>query len=186
MRPRAIAMLLLLAAVACDRSESPSSDAADSRQTIAIQYVRADELPIRSRPYSDASVIATYSRGTSVSVLSHRGEWAEIRVANRIGWAQSSSLGSATDAQKAEADSINPRFKVPPAPVTNAGAHGQIVLEASVNQDGEVLDVRILSNTTGNPELAARNTRSLRLARFEPIIQHGSRKPFIYEYRVHY
>ena len=186
MRPRAIAVLLLLAAVACDRSESPSSDTAASRPTIAIEYVRADELPIRSRPYNDASVIAIYSRGTSVSVLSHRGEWAEVRVADRTGWAHAESLGNAAAAQQAEADSLNPRFRVPPAPVTNAGAHGEIVLEADVNQDGEVIDVRVLTNTTGNPALADKNSRALRLARFEPIIQHGSRKPFTYEYRVHY
>ena len=95
-------------------------------------------------------------------------------------------LACAIEAQKAEADNLNPRFKIPPAPVTSPGAHGEVTLEASVNQDGEVTDVRQLVNTTGNPELASRNIHSLHLARFEPIIQHGTRQPFTYEYRVHY
>ena len=178
--------LLLLAPVAC-QTESPSGDqASDSRPAIAIQYVRSDELPIRSRPHDDAPVIATYSRGSSVSVLGHRGEWDEVRVAGSSGWARATSLGTAIDAQKAEAENLNPKFRIPPAPVTSAGVHGEIILEASVNQDGEIIDLRLLQNTTGNTELAARNTRSLRAARFEPIVQHGTRKPFTYEYRVHY
>ena len=181
-----LALLLVLAAVACEQTESSADTASDSRQAIAVEYVRADELPIRSRPYDGAPVIATYSRGSSVSVLSHRGEWDEVRVADRSGWAPASSLASGVEAQKAEADNLNPNFKIPPAPVTSPGAHGEITLEATVNQDGEVVDVRTVLNTTGNPEMATRNTRSLRLARFEPIVQHGTRKAFVYEYRVHY
>src|SRR6202023_1714278 len=107
-------------------------------------------------------VIATFTRGSSVSVLSHRGDWDEVRVAGRSGWVRAAALGTAADAQKAEADNLNPNFRVAPAPVTSSGTHGEIVLEASVNQDGEVIDVRVLTNTTGNPELAARNNRSLR------------------------
>jgi TonB family protein len=186
MKTRALALLLVLAAVACEQSESGSGDTSASRQTIAVEYVRTGELPIRRGPQDDAPVIATYSRGSSVSVLSHRGDWDEVRVADRSGWVRAAALGTASEAQKAEADILTPSFRVAPAPVTSSGAHGEIVLEASVNQDGEVLDVRLLTNTTGSPELAARNTRSLRLARFEPIMQHGARKPFTYEYRVHY
>ena len=187
MRMRPLALLLLLAPIACQETESSSTDSAsDSRPAVAIEYVRSDELPIRSRPRDDAPVIATYSRGSSVSVLGHRGEWDEVRVADRSGWARATSLATAAEAQKAEVDNLDPRFRIPPAPVTSAGAHGEIILEASVNQDGEIIDVRLLRNTTGNPELATRNTRSLRQARFEPIVQHGTRKPFTYEYRVHY
>ena len=182
-----LALLLVLGAVACEPGESPSADpTSDSRQAIAVEYVRADELPIRSRPYDGAPVIATYSRGSTVSVLSHRGEWDEVRVADHNGWARATSLAGAVEAKKAEADNLNPKFKIPPAPVTSPGAHGEITLEATVNQDGEVVDVRLLVNTTGSPELATRNIRSLHLARFEPIVQHGTRKAFVYEYRVHY
>ena len=187
MRNCPLALLLVLTAAGCAQTESPSTATADdSRPAIAIEYVGVDELPIRRGPQDDAPVIATYSRGSSVSVLSHRGDWDEVRVADHSGWVKAASLNNAVEAQKAEADSLNPRFKIPPAPVTSPGAHGEVTLEATVNQDGEVVDVRVMVNTTGNPELATRNVRSLRLARFEPIVQHGTRQPFTYEFRVHY
>ncbi len=183
----ASALLALFTIGGCTQSETaPDDTASASRAAIAVEYVRESDLAIRQRPSDDAPVIATYSRGTSASVLSHRGEWDEIRVADRSGWARAKSLASAAEAQQVEADNLSPRFRIPPAPVTSPGAHGEIDLEASVNQDGEVTGVTTTLNTTGSSNLAEKNTAALRSARFEPIIQHGQRKPFTYEYRVHY
>jgi hypothetical protein len=183
MMTRSLLALALLAA--CGRGE-PSTTADDNRPAIAVRYVRGGDLPIHTRPSDASEVIATYSRGTSVSVLTHRGEWEEVRVADRSGWARAASLADAAEAKQAEADNLNPRFKVRPPPVTSPGAHGEIVLEARVNQDGEVVDVWTIENTTGNAELALKNSQAVRGSRFEPIIQRGERKAFTYEYRVHY
>lgn len=184
---KAAALLALILALGCEKMESvvPADTAAD-RQAIEVAYVRESDLRIHTRPSDDSPVLATYSRGASVSVLAHHGEWDEVRVADRSGWARAKSLAGASEAKLVEADNLLPRFRIPPAPVTSPGAHGEITFEATVNQDGEVVDVRELLNTTGSVELALKNGRALRVARFEPIIQHGSRKAFTYEYRVHY
>lgn len=179
-------LALLLLAFGCANDEPAQTDTSADRQAIAVEYVHADELQIHEKPSDASPVLATYSRGGSVSVLSRRGEWTEVRVADRSGWAHASALASAAEAKKTESDNLTPRFKVPPAPITSPGAHGEITLEANVNQDGEVIDVRTSVNTTGSMELAVKNANALRAARFEPIIQHGSRTPFTYEYRVHY
>jgi uncharacterized protein YgiM (DUF1202 family) len=179
-------LALLLLAFSCANDESAPANNADKRQAIAVEYVRADELKIHARPSDDSPILATYSRGGSVSVLSRRGDWTEVRVADRSGWTHAASLASAAEAKKSEVDNLTPRFRVPPSPITSPGAHGEIILEASVNQDGEVIDVRTSVNTTGNADLASKNGNALRTARFEPIIQHGTRTPFTYEYRVHY
>jgi hypothetical protein len=181
----ALLLSALLLAAACQDEPKPS-DAGESRPAIAIRYVRGMELPIHARPNDDSPVMANYSKGQSVSVLAHRGEWEEVRVADRSGFARTSALADAAEAKAAEADNSSPRFLVPPAPVTSPGAHGDLTLEANVNQDGEVLSIRTLENTTGSAELVARNTKALRASRFEPIMQHGQRKAFTYEYRVHY
>lgn len=180
-----LALFTLLATAGCTQSET-AENASDSRPALAVEYVRDNDLEIHLRPSDDAPVIATYSRGSSVSVLAHRGEWDEVRVADRSGWTRAKSLAGAAEAQQVEADSLSPRFRIPPAPVTSPGAHGEIDLEATVNQDGEVTGVTTVLNTTGSSELAVKNTHALRSARFEPIIQHGQRKPFTYDYRVHY
>jgi hypothetical protein len=183
MTSRALLALALLAA--CGRGDTPAP-ADDNRPAIAVKYVRGGDLMIRARPTDVSAVIATYSRGTSVSVLSHHGEWEEVRVADRSGWARAIYLADAAEAKQAEVDNLNPRFKVRPPPVTSPNAHGEIVLEARVNQDGEVIDVRTIENTIGSAELALGNSQALRASRFEPIVQRGERKPFTYEYRVHY
>jgi TonB family protein len=184
----ALALVMACSAViGCNAPESSSADSAsDTRGAIEVMYVREGDLPIHTRPADDSPIMATYSRGTSVSVLSHRGEWDEIRVADRSGWVHGKALANNAEAKQAEADNLSPRFRIPPAPVTSPGAHGEIDLEATVNQDGEVTGVTTTLNTTGSSNLVEKNINALRTARFEPIIQHGQRKPFTYEYRVHY
>jgi len=186
-RTTALALLAALSLVSsCSKSETPSTDTPRVREAIAVEYVQGADLPVRSRPYDDAPVIVTYTRGTAVSILSHRGAWDEVRVADRSGWARAGALGDLAAEEKDEKDSLTPRFKVVPAPISGAGAHGEIFLEANVNADGEVIGVRLLENTTGSDQLAQRNVEALKSARFEPILQHGTRKPFIYDYTIHY
>jgi uncharacterized protein YgiM (DUF1202 family) len=188
--PALSALLVVMGSIAvigCNVPESSSADSAsDTRGALEVMYVRDGDLPIHARPADDSPIMATYSRGTSVSVLSHRGEWDEIRVVDRSGWVHGKSLANNTEAKQAEADNLSPRFRIPPAPVTSPGAHGEIDLEAAVNQDGEVTGVTTTLNTTGSSNLVEKNVNALRTARFEPIIQHGQRKAFTYEYRVHY
>jgi len=184
---KCVALAALLLAAGCGQTETaPADTASDARPAIAVKYVRPGDLPIHSRPSDDSPVVATYGSGQSVSVLAHRGAWDEVRVADRSGWAHATLLGDAAEAKQAESDNLSPRFRIPPAPVTSPGAHGEIILEASVNQDGEVIDVRTVMNTAGNAELVLQNSRALHAARFEPIVQHEQRKAFTYEYRVHY
>ena len=126
-----------------------------------------------------------FTRGESVSVLSKKGAWAEVRTATGSGWARADGLAGHVDASR-EDDNLTPRFVKAPQPVTQPSAHGEIVIEASVNTDGDVTSIRTVNNTTGSYELAAKNSAALQGAKFQPIVQHGKRREFIYEYRVHY
>ena len=179
--------LLLIAALAlaaCDR-ETPNTETTDTRMPIEVQYVRDGALKIHTKAADNAPVVTTYQHGESVSVLSRRGEWAEVRIAAGSGWVHANELAGAAEATK-EADNTKPHFTRDPEPVTQPGAHGDIVLEADVNTDGVVTNVRTLKNTTGSAALELRNTASLRQAVFTPVVRHGRREPFVYEHRVHY
>jgi len=55
-----------------------------------------------------------------------------------------------------------------------------------VNTDGDVVSVKVIDNTTGNPGLAAQNAASLQAAKFYPIVKNSERKPFKYYHRVTY
>lgn len=165
---------------------SRAPDPTDTRIPITVEYVRGTLLKIHAKPDDGAPVVTTYQKGESVSILARRGDWAEVRTAAGSGWVRAGEMADAAEAQKAEDDNLKPRFTSTPAPVTQPGAHGELVLEASVSADGIVTNVRTLSNTTGSASLEQRNTASLRGAVFSPVVRHGRRVPFVYEHRVHY
>ncbi len=178
---RSAIALLLLAACAKDAPPGPPV-----RTPIAVEYVRGDALAIHAAPSDSAPVITRYDVGESVSVLSRQGEWSEVRTADGSGWAHASGLATAAESKARESDNTTARFRKPPAPVTEPGAHGEIRLTARVNSDGEVVDIKVEQNTTGSPSLLAKNVAALQRARFIPIVQHGKRTPFVYEYHVGY
>lgn len=164
---------------------APKGDTAttDTRAPVAVEYVRAPALIIHGRPSDAAPVVTKYQNGEAVDVLSRRGGWTEIRIASGSGWVHAADVGPAAPAR---VDDTKPRFRREPAPVTEPGAHGEMVLEASVNSDGDVVAVRVVRNTTGSHGLEAKNVNSLQQALFEPMVRHGQRTPFTYEQRVQY
>lgn len=180
MRRFAIALVVLAACA----DEAPRVEKV--RAPIAVEYVRGDSLAIHEKPSNDSLVVTRYDHGESVSVLSRSGAWSEVRTASGSGWALASDLASAAESKAEESDDVTPRFRTAPAPVTVPGAHGEIDLVANVNGDGEVLDVKIDRNTTGSANLAAMNVAALKRARFVPIVRHGKRTPFVYDYHVSY
>lgn len=179
---------LALFVVACGGGEQPAvTDSTDTRMPISVEYVGAQQLPVHAKPDDGSPVISTYGNGESVSVLASGGNgWVEVRTVNGPGWAHAADLRDAAQAQTHEEDNLTPRFRKPPSPVTQTTARGEIVLEASVNTDGDVTAVHTLRNTTGSMALEAKNRSELEGAKFFPIVQKGQRVPFTYEYRVHY
>ena len=176
---------LLLAA--CSKTETASSpEATDTRMPIATEYVRGASLPIHAKPDEASRVITTYQASEAVSILSRKGEWVEVSTAFGSGWAHAADLASGGEMPKPAADNEAPRFIVPPEPVSQPGASGDVTLEAQVSPNGDVLSVRVTRNTTGSEGLGHRNVAALEKAKFAPIIKHGQRMPFTYEHRVQY
>ncbi len=183
MRYVTVAAAIVLAA--CNY-ESPKDTATDTRIPIAVEYVRGPALTIHAKTSDDAAVVTKYQHGESVSVLSRHGVWAEVRTASGSGWAHSEELADTLEAAKAEADNTKAHFIRAPQPVTQPGAHGELLLEADVSTDGLVVNVRTITNTTGSSSLEQRNTSELRQAVFTPVVRHGRRESFIYEHHLQY
>lgn len=173
-----VTVTLLLSA--CAKNAEPPV-----REPSSILYVATPELRIHQHPADGSPVVATFREGESVSIYSTRGEWAEIQLFDsRTGWARRSGL---TDARAASVASSSPTFQRSPNPVwTQKKVSGDIVLEASVNTEGDVISVRTISNSTGDESLAAQNRAELLSAKFQPLVQSGRPTPFVYEYRVSY
>jgi uncharacterized protein YgiM (DUF1202 family) len=180
------AVVAALFALACSREQAVTDTTPiDTREPIAIRYVGAPELPVREQANDTAPVIATYQNGEAIPVLAEKGEWVEVRTGAAAGWARAADLTNAAEAQ-AQEDNPQPKFRVMPMPVTAPSAKGEIYLEADVNTDGDVTNVRTITNTTGSMALANQNSTALLSAKFHPIVQNGERKPFKYYHRVTY
>lgn len=178
-----IALTIILAA--CETPQPAPTETVDARIPIAVQYVGATQLDVRKTANESAEVIATYPNGEAISVLARNGEWTEVRTGDRSGWVRTADLIDAATA-KAQEDEPAIRFRRAPMPVSASGVRGEIYLEANVNSDGDVTDVRTITNTTGSQALLDRNIEVLRQAKFEPIMRKGQRKGFKYYHRATY
>jgi uncharacterized protein YgiM (DUF1202 family) len=182
----ALALLLcLLPLLACAKQEGAATETTDTREAIQVGYVGAPELKVHSRPDDAAAVVTTFLNGESVSVLSRRGDWVEVRTARGSGWAHANELTNAA-AAAAEEKNPSPKFRVAPSPISAPGTSGTIYIEAAVNTDGDVTSTKLISNTTGSEMLAARNQEAIMHAKFYPIVQKGQKREFLYYYRVDY
>jgi TonB family protein len=165
--------------------EAPAPPSPPARETIEIAYVGAPELVVHAKADDASPVVTKFLNGESVSILAKKSDWVEVRTSDGSGWAHAADLTNAAGA-KAEEANPTPRFRKAPSPVSQPGAHGTVYIEASVNTEGDVTHVQIISNTTGTAALAEQNAAALQQAKFYPIVQKGQKKDFLYYYRVDY
>ncbi len=177
---------LIVVALAIGCSREPSIPApTDTRAPIGAAYVTAPDLKVYEKPDAASPVVATYQNSETVPVLVRQGEWVEIRIGDHSGWAKSSDLGDGATATTLE-ENPSPRFVRLPAPVTNLTAKGDVYIEADVNTDGDVVNAKVITNTTNSPALGEQNAAALRQAKFYPIVKNGTKLPFKYYHRVTY
>lgn len=177
--------LLLLVALFAGCKEEP---VIPIRESIGTMYVTADETPVLERADASSPTLMTVKSGEAVTILGVNDQWVEVRLdVDRSGWVARDDLTAENDASKMRSTATNIQFRRPPNPVFRAGsAHGEIKLEAAVDQNGNVTSVRTLSNTTGSPELEQLNRNELLRAKFYPLISKGRKTPFVYVHRVEY
>lgn len=168
----------------CGR-EAAAPEVPPAREPIAIAYVGAPELEVHAKADDASPVVTKFLNGESVSILSKKEGWIEVRTSDGSGWAHAADVTGAAQAKQAE-ENPTPKFKTPPSPVTRPGAHGTVYIEAAVNTEGDVTKTTILTNTTGSNDLAEGNAEALKRAKFYPIVVKGQKKEFLYYYRVDY
>ena len=62
------------------------------------------------------------------------------------------------------------------------GPHGRVVVEGEVGTDGLVRKTKVVSNGSGNADLAARAEGELKAMKFVAPIKNCKAQPFIYTY----
>jgi hypothetical protein len=165
-------------------SKEPQVEVPATRETTAIKYAATD-VQVKEQQNPESATIATFKVGESVSLIGGNDEWEEVKLGfEKYGWVAKGDLVDTRDEISSTADNI--RFRVPPEPVTAPGIRGQIIIDASVNVYGDVVGVRLKTNTTRRPDIEQATLNSIKHAKFYPLFEDGKAKPFVYTYTVSY
>ena len=201
MRKSALLLSILIAALAgCQSSQPPPAPPppspvqtrpATSETPGESLTVLASTLNVRVEPTTSGAIVTKLSRGERVTVLKQEGAWSRIQTSSGdIGWVSSEHIGrSGKQASRARNRSGCPadrEFSFDRAPTpsfSQEGAHGLVVIEAGVDTDGHVQSTRVVSNSTGDPAMAARAENELKTARFIVPIRNCVPRAFIYTYK---
>lgn len=174
----------------------PPSAPAEERVTGTVR-VTASALNVRREASTDAEVIAQVKKGTTLSVLADDDSWTKVRLAGgEVGWVASRFVSSGSGSAPAKrsgassksrpgcpADSDYAFVETPTLAFSDSGAHGLVVVEATVNAKGNVTATRVISNKTGDESLAVLAEREIKGAKFSPPIRNCVARSFIFTYR---
>jgi hypothetical protein len=182
------ALVLIVALLGCTRKPAPVATDTQpvdpsERLAIAVEYVAVPSASVYARPALDAEVVGSYGFSEAISILEKKPEWCLVRTFDGSGWIRQTDL--ATGNQVDKVDTTTPRFYVEPKQIPFR-TRGEIWMQAKVNTDGAVVEVKTIKNTTGSMALANANADALMQASFYPMVDKGTRKTFIYEHRVYY
>jgi uncharacterized protein YgiM (DUF1202 family) len=205
MRPLLLALSLLVCLrcsaptpppVAAPSTPPPPPPVAAKDTVVGTVTVTASALNVRAEASGDAELLAQVKKGTALSVLAHGDSWTKVRLDDgQIGWvatrfvaepgAKSAKSGGASPKRKSgcPADSDFAFLEAPTPRFSDSGAHGLVVVEATVNSSGKVTSTKLIRNTTGDETLAFLTEREIQAAKFSPPIRNCVPKAFIYTYR---
>ena len=162
-------------------------------KVIGTVRVTASALNVRAEASTDSGILTQVKRGQSLDVLREDESWVKIRLASgETGWVAarfvSSGAGSARQRSTRKRGGCPPDSdyaftETPTLAFSDSGAHGLVVVEATVNAQGVVTRTRLVSNATGDEALGFLAEREIKGARFSPPIRNCVARAFIFTYR---
>ncbi|MDP9194000.1 MAG: SH3 domain-containing protein [Acidobacteriota bacterium] len=201
---RALPAIALLFACSCAAPPPPAPatvpEVAEPQPAAPVEEVvsgtvrvTASALNVRREPVADAEVIAQVKKGASLGVLRSDESWMKVRLADgSTGWVAERFVARDGVSQKKRAsgkrggcppDSDFAFLETPMPAFSDSGAHGLVVVEATVNAKGIVTSTKLVANATGDEALAFLTEREIKSAKFSPPIRNCGPRAFIYTYR---
>ena len=181
------------APVAAPELPAPTPAAPVEEVVSGTVRVTTSALNVRREPASDAEVIAQVKKGTALGVLKSDESWMKVRLADgSTGWVAERFVAREGAAQKTRvaakrggcpADSDFAFLETPTPAFAEGGAHGLVIVEASVNTKGMVTSTKVVPNATGDEALAFLAAREIQSAKFSPPIRDCGPRAFVYTYR---
>lgn len=172
---------------------APMAPVVIEEKVIGSVRVTASALNVRKEASTDAEVVRQVKKGESLSVLREDESWTKVRLASgETGWVASRFVskgnGAAAPAKKRSRGGCPPDSdyafaEAPMLTFSDSGAHGVVVVEATVNAKGTVTSTKLVSNGTGDESLAFLAQREIKGAKFSPPIRGCVARAFVFTYR---
>ena len=199
---RALALVFALALFRCSSAPAPepapappAPEAATPAPTPSESVtVTASALNVRRDPSTTAEVVAKVQKGDRLTVLLRDAGWVKVTTpAGDTGWVAAQHVSSSV----ASASAARPRLrrggcppdaefqltKTPTPSFSDRGAHGLVVVDATVDVKGNVVATKIITNTTGDETLGFLAEREIKSAKFAPPIRNCVPRTFIFTYK---
>lgn len=183
-------LLPLLLFVACAAPPPPATAPTPTPAPVergGSVWVMASTLNVRSEASADAAVVTRVRKGTKLDVVSEESGWLKVRLVNGdVGWVSAQHISRTQPATRrggCPPDSDYSFVKTPIPAFSDRGAHGLVVVDATVNTKGEVTSTKVITNTTGDVSLAFLTEREIRSAKFAPPIRNCVPRMFIFTYK---
>jgi TonB family protein len=179
--------LFVLACATPAPPPAPPAPAPVEEPAIGSVRVTAGVLNVRGEPSMEAEVIGQVRRGDVLTVLASGEAWLRVRAPEgAVGWVAERfvSTGAEKRAAKDCPDDSDYAFaEAPGLAFSEKGAHGMVVVEATVDATGNVTATRLISNATSDEALGTAAQREIEAAKFLPPIRDCAPREFIFTYR---
>lgn len=166
---------------------APAAEPAPAPAAIEMSWlVVAKSVNVREGASAKAASVARLGRGVSLSSFEEKDGWLHVKLADtRTGWIRKDLLkkDEACQADRRELLLMPPMLHMSEAGAPGAsGARGKVVVEADVDDKGDVKAVRVVKNETGSPERAEMAKNEVLGVKFQPPVKKCRSTGFTYVY----
>jgi hypothetical protein len=161
------------------------AEAAPAPQAVEVPWlVGSKSVNVRESASTKAATVARLTKGTRLTSFEEKDGWLHVKLADtRTGWIRKDLLkkdeGCLPDRREVLLDP--PMLHMSEGPGA-PGAKGKVVLEADIDENGDVKAVRVVKNETGSPERADLATSEVKGVKFQPPVKQCKVTGFTYVY----
>jgi outer membrane biosynthesis protein TonB len=188
----ALFISLTVALAGCQSAEAPAPEpppapappaeaAAPPQVEPVVLSVTSRVLNLREEASAKSASLGQLKKGDKVVLAEERGGWVRVKLPDsRIGWVDARYVRKG--AEPCLPDRPYAVASEPPFRMGADGPHGRVVVEGEVGPDGVVKKTKVVSNGSGNAELAARAEGELKQMKFVAPVRNCRVQTFIYTY----
>jgi len=142
---------------------------------------------VRESASAKATTVARLSRGARLTSFEEKDGWLHVKLADtRTGWIRKNLLrkddGCLPDRREVLLTPPMLHMSEGSGASGAAGPKGKIVVEAEINEKGNVRSVRVVQNETGSPERAEMAKSEVQSVTFQPPVEKCRVTGFTYVY----